>query len=67
MPSPPPMRPTFTDVPAGRGIAAMDGDELGEAWTALGASAASHAWPPGPRTRTRRRTDPTPTVETRPR
>ena len=47
MPSPPPIRPTFTDVPGGRGIDAIEATTRAIAWIALGESAASHAWPPG--------------------
>ena len=67
MPSPPPIRPAFTDVPSIGGMDAISETRPATAWTALGASGASQAWPPGPVTVMRRRTEPTPTAETRPR
>ena len=68
MPSPPPIRPTFTDVPSVAGIAAMSDDEVGRR-----VDGARHVRlpptrvHPAPSRVTRRRTEPTPIAETRPR
>ena len=66
MPSPPPIRPTFTDVPSTDGIAAMSETRPATALIALGTPGASHACPPGPVTVMRRRTEPTPIADTPP-